>query len=117
MNGEVKQMWVDALRSGEYQQGFGQLRVAGGYCCLGVLCDLHRRRTNQGEWLGDGYISVGASIPELGTLPKAVKDWAGLSEDNPNLTPLQMSLSELNDAEEMSFSDIANLIDEHLEAE
>lgn len=32
--------WVEALRSGEYQQGQGRLRDGDSFCCLGVLCDL-----------------------------------------------------------------------------
>lgn len=40
MDVELGRKWVDALRSGKYQQGFGSLKTkAGGYCCLGVLCD------------------------------------------------------------------------------
>ena len=40
MDIELGRKWVDALRSGKYQQGFGALKTkAGGYCCLGVLCD------------------------------------------------------------------------------
>lgn len=35
---EIKQKWLDALRSGEYKQGKGRLRDGNGaYCCLGVL--------------------------------------------------------------------------------
>lgn len=46
VNRAVAQKWVDALRSGEYQQTIGKLgRVdeATGersYCCLGVLCEV-----------------------------------------------------------------------------
>lgn len=44
MNPEVKALWLNALRSGEYQQGTGKLKQTYGgdqrYCCLGVLCDL-----------------------------------------------------------------------------
>ena len=44
----LKQRWVDALRSGEYQQTTGVLHRTHsdeddepvGHCCLGVLCDL-----------------------------------------------------------------------------
>ena len=32
--------WVAALRSGNYKQGRGQLRVNDEYCCLGVLCTI-----------------------------------------------------------------------------
>lgn len=37
---DVKARWVEALRSGEYQQGRRRLRTGGAYCCLGVLADL-----------------------------------------------------------------------------
>lgn len=41
LRSEVKNAWVDALRSGEYQQGKGKLRDhENRYCCLGVLADL-----------------------------------------------------------------------------
>jgi hypothetical protein len=41
MKAELKQKWVEALRSGKYQQGTGVLRTTDNeYCCLGVLCDL-----------------------------------------------------------------------------
>jgi hypothetical protein len=39
---ELMEKWVEALRSGRYQQGIGKLRSIddGQYCCLGVLCDI-----------------------------------------------------------------------------
>lgn len=36
----VKQLWLDALRSGEYSQAIGYLQTPEGHCCLGVLCDV-----------------------------------------------------------------------------
>lgn len=38
--------WVDALRSGEYDQHQHALRDENSFCCLGVLCDLQ----DDGEW-------------------------------------------------------------------
>jgi len=36
-----KPLWIEALRSGKYTQGNSRLRDReGGYCCLGVACDL-----------------------------------------------------------------------------
>ena len=32
--------WIEALRSGEYQQGRRYLKKGDNYCCLGVLCEL-----------------------------------------------------------------------------
>lgn len=48
MNADLKAKWLEALRSGRYQQARGALRrdtsTKGseevGYCCLGVLCDI-----------------------------------------------------------------------------
>lgn len=36
----IKQLWLDALESGEYTQTKGKLHTDAGYCCLGVLCDV-----------------------------------------------------------------------------
>lgn len=47
MNREIKAKWIEALRSGKYEQGKSQLRTLNDkYCCLGILCTL---RTD-GEW-------------------------------------------------------------------
>jgi len=43
MHPEIKQMWVDALRSGDFKQGQGQLLENHYYCCLGVLCEITRQ--------------------------------------------------------------------------
>jgi len=40
------QRWLDALRSGKYQQTPGRLRDGNGYCCLGVVCEAVLNR----EW-------------------------------------------------------------------
>ena len=37
---ELKQKWIEALRSGKYAQSQLALKNADGYCCLGVLCDI-----------------------------------------------------------------------------
>ena len=34
---EMKDKWLTALRSGDYEQAQGRLCVDGAYCCLGVL--------------------------------------------------------------------------------
>lgn len=37
MNPETKAKWIDALRSGEFDQAQATLQANGAYCCLGVL--------------------------------------------------------------------------------
>lgn len=40
MNKDIKEDWLEALRSGEYEQGYAWLEQDGMQCCLGVLCDI-----------------------------------------------------------------------------
>lgn len=47
MNSEMKANWLKALRSGEYEQCKGRLRLGNGYCCVGVLCNI----SGQGKWM------------------------------------------------------------------
>ena len=56
INWPTLEEWADALESGEYPQGRGQLNGKG-YCCLGVYADLCVKR-GIGGWqrsLGGGY--------------------------------------------------------------
>lgn len=43
MDANIKKQWVEALRSGKYEQGSGSLRLENHgtslHCCLGVLCE------------------------------------------------------------------------------
>lgn len=84
-NTERIRLWVDALRSGDYKQGDGQLRArrtAGDeFCCLGVLCELAikdgvtvtvDRREGTDYFLYEG---------QAGLLPREVIDWAGFDPD------------------------------------
>jgi len=61
MDAELKQKWLDALRSGEYKQGKDQLRSSWddpAYCCLGVLRDISGR----GRWVADKFVGRGESL-------------------------------------------------------
>jgi hypothetical protein len=106
VNAEVKQQWLDALRSGEYEQTRGRLRRGmpldpedlddgynAGYCCLGVLCDLavkagvtqlHEERPFEGSDYENerNYVSysygVSESRKDSSVLPPEVVKWAGL---------------------------------------
>ncbi len=56
MNKRIKKLWVDALTGKskkKYTQGKRKLRDNGNFCCLGVLCDLHRIEFN-GRWKSSG---------------------------------------------------------------
>jgi hypothetical protein len=90
MKADIKQRWIAALESGEYEQGQGQLHERGydipimgaarpdRFCCLGVLCKMAA---------DDGATSVtsegapGVLVAYDGAdtyLPESVVEWAGL---------------------------------------
>lgn len=82
MNQEIKKLWCEALRSGNYKQGTLALynKKAGTYCCLGVLTDL----------------AVKAGVAEAGILTRPGVDilsleviaWAGLTDRDPSVKPI-----------------------------
>jgi hypothetical protein len=45
---QLRDEWVKALRSGEYEQGTGTLKYEEKFCCLGVLCAVHFGRDFSG---------------------------------------------------------------------
>lgn len=138
MNPEIKERWLSALRSGDYTQDTRYLATQnsdGGfdYCCLGVLCDLAVREGAidspvvvdywkrgkdslmvQAFKLDEESLATG-DILEARVLPPKVQEWAGLKSDSPGFVSRDEvhCLAELND-NGRSFSDIADLIEEHL---
>lgn len=78
---EARAKWVESLRSGEYRQGTHSLRDnVGGFCCLGVACDLFRKEEGVGEWDEDRNFYTGSERVH-GVLPCLVRDWLGLREE------------------------------------
>jgi hypothetical protein len=74
----VKKKWVEALRSGKYQQGRHALAFGGKYCCLGVLCEV---AIESGLELPSGHSNRGRTYGEernISTLPEEVSTWAFL---------------------------------------
>lgn len=114
MKQDIKQAWVNALRSGDYEQGRGALRQGDTYCCLGVLCDLAVKAgvIKQTEGPYDYVYGPTPYGSAAAFLPDTVIDWAGLDSHNPVITYGE-DLAALND-DGCSFLQIATLIDEHL---
>ena len=89
---EHRRLWVQALRSGEYEQCREQLHTETGYCCLGVACDI----SGLGEWGTPGRANVGKIESETltwyilqdesemsaTTLPDSVMHWLGFSSNS-----------------------------------
>jgi hypothetical protein len=115
MKQEIKQRWIEALRSGEYKQGQGCLHNhnENTFCCLGVLCDLHAKETNT-NWVDDpeeGYTSD--YLDNDASLPDKVLEWSGLERPNPLITRT-LSIAIYNDQKGYSFDQLADLIEKHL---
>lgn len=127
MNREVMEKWVTALRSGKYEQVAGELRAPVsarepqhyGYCCLGVLCELHRQELDDpadGQW-GTNRSDNATYMGTDSVLPTAVRDWAGLTVSNPMLEfpaksgTVQAQVTEANDDWSLTFAEIADAIE------
>lgn len=139
---EIKQRWVEALRSGEYRQGFNKLCVIDSedsderlYCCLGVLCDLAvqdgvTRWNNDWQHQNQTFVSIETATA---LLPNSVIEWAfGRIPEPVKIGALTWvaeepmvqemfngeldweSLATLNDSGKCNFSHIADLIEEQL---
>ncbi len=122
MNLDPKRLWLEALRSGGYQQGVDALAsIMRGhrdeYCCLGVACEvavmsgveLEKRVSNKdfGVYTYDGMTD---------SLPYSVASWLGVDVADPTVsTPTGVSrrLSQLND-DGRTFAELANLIEAQL---
>jgi len=111
MNKEIKKRWLKALRDGNYDQGTEALHPGDEFCCLGVLCDLHKIKED-GDW------DEGEYEGENGSLPDIVMEWANLPDSNPDVVPIDddkdkvssWTLAGLNDAG-YTFNEIADIIE------
>jgi len=108
MNQEIKQRWIEALRSGEYQQGKESLYHCGKFCCLGVLTDLYIKEHGL-QWKQDSA-DLWSFEEEGGVLPRSVQKRSGI--DFPNPTILSDRATDHNDNYDLSFNEIAALIEE-----
>ena len=110
MKEEIKNLWVEALRSNKYKQGKGNLRnINDEFCCLGVLCDISLQYSLL-EW---ELKSLNYSILNHSTvLPIEVMNWADIKME---LGEYEKScLSTQNDIGK-SFEEIADIIEKYWE--
>lgn len=125
MNKDIAREWVDALRSGDYEQTTGQLaeRSEDGvysYCCLGVLCEIAVDKGVIPPISGGGYGEENTSSD----LPYKVRDWAGLDATDPffdvhipathyRIALDHASAASLNDTHSFTFDQIADVIEQN----
>jgi len=127
MNHEAKKIWVEALRSGKYEQGKEALcsqSTSGGkqFCCLGVLVDCYMKHSGKYFWQLAGnpsfwhwYFPYGLSDKyNSGSLPDAkdFRDWIGNMSFSSS--DAEIELMTLNDDKDFTFAEIADWIEENL---
>ena len=122
MNQNIKREWVAALRSGDYEQGTGKLKMESDnskgvcFCCLGVLTDLYAKEKNLTFGYSDNKLKA---KDEEEYLCGDVMKWAGLSSKDPEVRvdatdeSDNCSLSYYNDNGH-DFAEIATLIENNL---
>lgn len=92
-----KQKWIEALRSGKYEQGKACLKTEDSkFCCLGVACDI----TNPNGWYkedGKTYFNGGHKA----YAPEYIVSYRNIDQDE---------LASMNDRG-ISFSEIADYIE------
>ena len=130
MNKEIKQKWLEALRSGEYKQGKTRLHNTTDktFCCLGVLCEVAIKEGVKLDTLEVDAETYGTDQPyrkykcisyagESTVLPDTVIAWAGLPDCNPSINKASPnthdSLASINDRG-VDFLAIADLIEANL---
>lgn len=127
MNSKIKEAWVNALRSGNYEQDRERLRSVNGYCCLGVLCDIYAKEHHV-EWK---FVGIEEKNPQpmdywffqgkSEMLPENVIDWAELESENPHVKIYEHeddeyvwdTIANVNDTG-YTFSEIADIIQNQL---
>lgn len=118
---KVLPAWLKALRSGDYHQGMGKLRIDHGggnyeYCCLGVLEDVVCKLDNQNhERFWGQRATAGLLRPE--TISRISTDVVLCYDPIMHYTEdgkkKHCTLAGLNDDYKYGFERIADIIEEH----
>lgn len=105
MNGEAKALWIEALRSEKYRQGFRYLNEGGCMCVMGVLCDVYAKFHKLARpWMEFVVIKppvtkFGFMSPDCIRMPShEVIDWAGLTTRRGDLNQDGNILITMNDS-------------------
>ena len=112
MKQEIAELWAADLESNP-PQAFGTLKThptqdgPPGHCVVGRLCELHAQATNS-VWMDDGRFFRYFGMSGCAEITVAI--WAGLSSQG------EGKVMRLNDAERLSFPEIAKFIRENWES-
>ena len=130
VNKERIRLLLDALRSGKYLQGTGQLRFDDNFCCLGVACDIYKENNpDRASWENHGYFRTRYDGDDDGSsmeLPSEVSSWYGFHTSDPRFyveklpqelqaeiakvdpPPYPLTATMLNDQVKLTFPEIAD---------
>ena len=124
MDRTIARNWIEALRSGRYEQGTCYLSRNGRHCCLGVLAEemgydlnLYRISEVPGDLFPDFEMDTWPLGGEEGdptvllTKEEVSKMKVHLSFNN----NMQSTLAKLNDSRDFSFEEIANIIERQID--
>jgi len=111
MKKKIAKIWLKALRSNLYPQTTGTLRDPDGFCCLGVLCNLHAQAHPK---IAATQTSADCYLNEYDLLPKEVMDWAGMKTNDGSYLRGHHSLATDNDTG-LTFKQIAKIIEERVD--
>lgn len=103
--------WVKALKSGKYEQGSEKLYnpETNAYCCLGVLTHINK------QYLKD-YESKDVYCGKTESLPDSIMAHTGIQESmGEYVCPegFEDNLARLNDEGNLSFTEIADIIEQN----
>jgi|LakMenE01Jun11ns_1017448.scaffolds.fasta_scaffold9843616_2 hypothetical protein len=130
MEKALKEKWLEALRSGQYKQTIGVLKMQSEngdcrYCCLGVLCDV----SGEGEWVEGEWIEgewIESPLPdawfcEFGYTFVDATMTGALSPEFRKRHGIPLKTRDLligmNDNKGMSFKEIADWIETNIKEE
>ena len=122
---ELKAKWVEALRSGKYEQGTTSLKSSRGtWCCLGVLADI----IDPDGWsvparnalvgivaTADGRIYFGYNHPLAVNQYLKAEVGLGNIQDLREGSATQTKLANMNDSGCFNFNEIADYIEKNID--
>lgn len=123
MDPELKARWIEALRSGEFEQGYSLLKYSSGnagespkYCCLGVLSELCLIPLEGYTWDGEAmFIFPGNEGRASIEMPP--REWLrskGISNDVSKIIANMNDGAGTYDGERLTFAEIADYIQDNL---
>ncbi len=127
MKKKIADKWIAALNSGDYKQGKWRLKTDdANFCCLGVLCDLAVKEGIAKEVVTfyngnkkiSGYFSKKqaegkTAFPMFHEIEDGIVKWSGMKSSRGEIKGTDKSLTNFNDSEGKTFTEIAEIIKEN----